>query len=92
MNKDEVITRCANKVLQRLKKQGTDRVSAELINNSIKEDDVVGIVNSIFGNLKKHFANKDTIVFPYIGRYTIKDGREELVNRNNELKLNKTNE
>lgn len=92
MNKDDVISKCINTVLYKLKKQGTSRVSAELINNNIKEDDVINIINSIFGNIKKHFANKDTIVFPYIGRYTIKNGREELVNRNNNLKLNKTDE
>lgn len=93
MNKDEVYKNIVNRVRDRARNESNKVVEDELRSKKVTSDHIMTLIDvSIFKPMKQWFANEDTIVFPYIGRFTIKEGRKEKVNNNAKQNDNGTEE
>ena len=87
---DNTLKQIINRVVKTVANDNQSRIANEMRARKIKATEVESIINTTLANFPKWFENEDTIVLPYIGRFMIKDGRKECVNRNNEK--SKTNE
>lgn len=81
---DNTVKQIINRVVKKVANDNLTRIANEMRARKIKATEVEKIIDTTFANFPKWFENEDTIVLPYIGRFTIKDGRKEFVNRNNE--------
>ena len=81
---DNTLKQIINRVVKTVANDNQTRIANEMRTRKIKATEVENIINTTLANFPKWFENEDTIVLPYIGRFTIKAGRKEYVNRNNE--------
>ena len=81
---DDTLKKIINNVHKTVANDKLSRIANEMRAKKIKPNHIESIIDETFSNFADWFNNEDTIVLPYIGRFTIKDGRREAVNRNNE--------
>lgn len=81
---DDTLKRIITNVHKTVANDKLTRIANEVRTRKIKPNNIQSIIDETFSNFADWFNNEDTIVLPYIGRFTIKEGRKEAINRNNE--------
>ena len=83
-NLEQVINMVRDNVIEEILRKTQEGLKAKY-GIEFTTDEIYNMVNSQFEYIPVAMQNKETVKLNYLGKFTIKSGREDAVNTNNEM-------